>query len=1439
MIGVMTCPRTDGVDYLPETLRALDAEGSDKASVKIVSVDGKRSVISYPGDHEHTPWQNIQYKHGPSGTIPALFRLVSMAVDNDVDAFLLCEDDILPCKNAVEKMLHFPIPEEVAFVAFIDMHIFARQSRSGLYRLRPVMAETTKQFWGHQAVLFPRRTLRALLKAAEQTSELINRWKNSSDGMLGDLMERGQLQSEYACHIPCLVDHIGKVSRVFTGQSKHYYHSATNFAGKDFDALSLSLTELVEYKEDSFPKPHSVTTPTLSLTMIVRDVAGYIRPALESVLPYVDEVVIGDTGEPSERATTRPLIEALCREHNKPLRYAPLGPDTSPDLFTQDTADTWAALPLGEFASAIEDLKEFSGDTILSNFGLARQATLNAATSDYVIWIDSDDLVENASKLPALLRHMAAKALDSVLLEYDYEHNEDGHVTTRVSRARVFRRQGPCQWTFPIHEVLTPLGNSEMLRSEDDSPQVRIVHRAAKLTKQFSKSVRPPMRNYKVLLQELSRQLVANKHDKTKINPRIWFYLGNESRAFNPKLSIQFFEQYIATTTFPEEKALAHVYIGQMREGDGQLLEAQGHYATASCIFPRKPEAHFGLARIAHYLGDDQNCIHHHRQGEIAVHHKEDALHYNPFDRIVYPAICDGPAFLRTGQYKKALRLADAALSLAPKSAHLLALKSRAEKEILKRWRPRKIYLWTGNALETWTPDNLDTQGIGGSETAAVHMARELAALGHDVTVFSNCGDKQGHYDGVKYVHFEHLTQGALFNGLPVECDLFISSRRVHLFPINAAKKILWMHDTYVGPPTQDICQKLLQFDHVLALSQWHKAILLSVYPFIDPSRVLVTTNGIDLERYREPPAKIGNRLIYSSSPDRGLALLLELFPAIKDQVSDAELHVYYGFYNYEKIIERNAHDPQMQEYARHEIATIREAMANTRGVIYHGRVGQKELARAQLAAKVAAYPTHFSETSCQLEGSLVFTKSGMRPIESIHEGDLVLTHKGRFRQVTKIIKRHYEDQIYSLKRKKDFNPIVVTKEHPLYVATFHKRADSKGNRVYSKAHTKVNWVSASKARVDMDYLLSPKMEFGNLKKILISDYVNMPVTPNGLIGRNPNQKRWGLVKNEVMVTPELMYILGLYAAEGCASSAKKRKADHQWFSQIVFALHLREVPLANKIIKFFDDKTSGSRVRRTSKNGMSVVTHSSPWANFFSNVIGKKREKKIPTFVWDCSRENQNAFIQGLFDGDGNTSISKKGYRSLVHTTISPSLAYGLAQLLANQGMYPSVGFSKKRKAYCLSWSENPGPSKQHREIQEGYATRIKKIDATHYSGHVYNFEVEEDHSYVTDRTIVHNCITMMENQAAGCTPVTTELAALPETVHHGFLLKPPNTAEAYKAAFIKRVVWCLTHEEERAGMASRGRTEAFKLHSWKRVAEEWDDMFARMFDPSSSRSI
>ena len=83
------------------------------------------------------------------------------------------------------------------------------------------------------------------------------------------------------------------------------------------------------------------------------------------------------------------------------------------------------------------------------------------------------------------------------------------------------------------------------------------------------------------------------------------------------------------------------------------------------------------------------------------------------------------------------------------------------------------------------------------------------------------------------------------------------------------------------------------------------------------------------------------------------------------------------------------------------------------------------------------------------------------------------------------------------------------------------------------------------------------------------------------------------------------------------------------------------------------------------------------------------------------------------------------------------------------------------------------------------------------------------------------------MEAQAAGCVPVTTGLAALNETVHHGYLLKPPSTAEAYKETFVKDVVRLLTDDTLRTEYALSGRAEALKISGWDIVADEWENTF------------
>jgi glycosyltransferase involved in cell wall biosynthesis len=284
--------------------------------------------------------------------------------------------------------------------------------------------------------------------------------------------------------------------------------------------------------------------------------------------------------------------------------------------------------------------------------------------------------------------------------------------------------------------------------------------------------------------------------------------------------------------------------------------------------------------------------------------------------------------------------------------------------------KPLSVVFWIGPAIEPWTPLTPNEQGIGGSETACIEMARELADRGHTVTVFGCCPGKEGRYDGVKYVHWE--------NCRAIDCDVLIVSRQPslmeHASGIKARLKLLWVHDIHCGPFTPQMERWLYEFDRVLCLSAWHRDFFLHEYPTLDPAKVLVTRNGIDprrftgtlddmrTERLTGTVAK-SNRLIWSSSPNRGLDVLLMLFPEIRRRVPDVELHIHYGFECWEAFAKAHNNQPELamiEEYRRRIRAAEKEG-----GVKFHGRVSQAALARAFMQSKVWAYPTSFTETSC------------------------------------------------------------------------------------------------------------------------------------------------------------------------------------------------------------------------------------------------------------------------------------------------------------------------------------------------------------------------------------------------------------------------------------------------------------------------------------------
>jgi glycosyltransferase involved in cell wall biosynthesis/2-polyprenyl-3-methyl-5-hydroxy-6-metoxy-1,4-benzoquinol methylase len=272
------------------------------------------------------------------------------------------------------------------------------------------------------------------------------------------------------------------------------------------------------------------------------------------------------------------------------------------------------------------------------------------------------------------------------------------------------------------------------------------------------------------------------------------------------------------------------------------------------------------------------------------------------------------------------------------------------------------VNFYLGGQWEPWSPASLKDGGIGGSETAAVQVATRLAARGHRVRVFSS--SEEGLAGGVLYR--PHTSWD------PTETtDLLIVSRLAHVFdnPIGARKTALWCHDH--SYPNELTAERAGKIDHIVTLTEWQRARFARLYPWTE-NRLRVIGNGISYReidsgepRYPNAYRPFGERLprvVFSHSADRGLDVMLDLWPRIRERVPDAELHVFYGFNTMDRLL---PFSPNLAAYKGALLEKAKELGGEEGGVFLRGRVGQLELAEEMQLARMEGYPTAFLETFC------------------------------------------------------------------------------------------------------------------------------------------------------------------------------------------------------------------------------------------------------------------------------------------------------------------------------------------------------------------------------------------------------------------------------------------------------------------------------------------
>lgn len=167
-----------------------------------------------------------------------------------------------------------------------------------------------------------------------------------------------------------------------------------------------------------------------------------------------------------------------------------------------------------------------------------------------------------------------------------------------------------------------------------------------------------------------------------------------------------------------------------------------------------------------------------------------------------------------------------------------------------------------------WSPWS---ERLGGTEESVIEWATRLKERGHDVTVFHN--GEHGDFKGVSYVDRSRYLDRA--PGVTLNCNY------PDLSPLEPT--------IYFNNLTTAQTFDLAAFRSVIHPSQYARDSLALPHP-----HQFVVPHGYDPQRIY-PDDKVPFRVLYASSPDRGLSELAWAWPEVVKVIPEAELIVTYG----------------------------------------------------------------------------------------------------------------------------------------------------------------------------------------------------------------------------------------------------------------------------------------------------------------------------------------------------------------------------------------------------------------------------------------------------------------------------------------------------------------------------------------------------------------
>ena len=282
-----------------------------------------------------------------------------------------------------------------------------------------------------------------------------------------------------------------------------------------------------------------------------------------------------------------------------------------------------------------------------------------------------------------------------------------------------------------------------------------------------------------------------------------------------------------------------------------------------------------------------------------------------------------------------------------------------------------KVLIWTGYQNPHWNKTTWASKGIGGSEYCVLKLAEYLVKQDHDVIVGGDV--LQGEFNGVKYIHHDKFLEWRgpvneinpntikVFSHFDVVLATNYINYAKHLKDnhITYDKSFFWMHNEnfykwYKGNEL-DNWREYFQspkLTKIVGVSKFHENLLKNnAKDLFDYTLEKATNNithmdnAIDVKDYTNPlNSKVKGRIIWSSSPDRGLDFIVQNWKSWKEQRPDLSLVV--------------CSPPYSKDWTKADLSNLED-------VEWKGALNPTQLREEQSKAEYWVYVSNYMETYC------------------------------------------------------------------------------------------------------------------------------------------------------------------------------------------------------------------------------------------------------------------------------------------------------------------------------------------------------------------------------------------------------------------------------------------------------------------------------------------